>query len=50
MAGIDPKIYTGFAWGVGTMRLTMMKHGIEDVRHFNSANLKFLKQFRGTSL
>lgn len=46
MAGIDPEVYTGFAWGVGTMRLTMMKHGIEDIRHFNSANLKFLRQFR----
>lgn len=46
MAGIDPEVYTGFAWGVGTMRLTMMKHGIEDIRHFNSANLKFLRQFK----
>lgn len=46
MAGIDPETYTGFAWGVGTMRLTMMKHGIEDIRHFNSANLKFLRQFK----
>lgn len=46
MAGIDPEVYTGFAWGVGTMRLTMMKYGIEDIRHFNSANLKFLRQFK----
>lgn len=46
MAGIDPEIYTGFAWGVGTMRLTMMKYAIEDIRHFNSANLKFLRQFK----
>lgn len=44
-AGIDPKEYTGFAWGVGTMRLTMMKYGIEDVRHFNSGRLDFLRQF-----
>ncbi len=46
MAGIDPEVYTGFAWGVGTMRLTMMKYGIEDIRHFNSGNLKFLRQFK----
>ncbi len=46
MAGIDPFEYTGFAWGVGTMRLTMMKHGIEDIRHFQSAKLGFLRQFR----
>ncbi len=45
MAGIDPAIYTGFAWGNGIERLVMMKQGIEDVRHFESANLKFLRQF-----
>jgi phenylalanyl-tRNA synthetase alpha chain len=45
-AGIDPTIYTGFAWGNGIERMVMMKHGIEDVRHFESANLKFLRQFR----
>lgn len=45
MAGIDPEVYTGFAWGNGIERLVMMKHGIEDIRHFESANLKFLRQF-----
>lgn len=45
-AGIDPEVYTGFAWGGGIERLVMMKNGIEDVRHFESANLKFLRQFR----
>jgi phenylalanyl-tRNA synthetase alpha chain len=45
MAGIDPTIYTGFAWGVGIDRLVMMKYGIEDVRHFESAKLDFLRQF-----
>ncbi len=45
-AGIDPRVYTGFAWGVGTMRLAMMKHGIEDIRLFNSGKLEFLRQFR----
>jgi phenylalanyl-tRNA synthetase alpha chain len=44
-AGIDPNIYTGFAWGGGIERLVMMKYGIEDVRHFESGNLKFLRQF-----
>lgn len=43
--GIDPSKYTGFAWGMGIDRLVMMKYGIEDVRHFESANLKFLRQF-----
>ncbi len=45
MADIDPNIYTGFAWGNGIERLVMMRHGIEDIRHFESANLKFLRQF-----
>lgn len=45
MAGIDPEVYTGFAWGVGVERLIMMKHGIEDIRHFESAKLDFLRQF-----
>ncbi len=45
MAGIDPTIYTGFAWGGGIDRLVMMKYGIEDVRHFESGKLDFLRQF-----
>lgn len=45
-AGIDPKTYTGFAWGCGLERLVMMKHGIEDIRHFESGKLDFLRQFR----
>ena len=44
-AGIDPAVYTGFAWGGGVDRLVMMKYGIEDVRHFHSAKLDFLRQF-----
>lgn len=44
-AGIDPAMYTGFAWGCGLERLVMMKYGIEDVRHFHSAKLEFLRQF-----
>ena len=43
--GIDPKVYSGFAWGLGIERLIMMKYGIEDVRHFQSAKLDFLRQF-----
>lgn len=45
MAGIDPEVYTGFAWGGGIERLVMMKHDIEDIRHFESGKLDFLRQF-----
>lgn len=45
MAGIDAEKYTGFAWGFGIDRLVMLKHNIEDVRHFESGKLEFLRQF-----
>ncbi len=45
MAGLDPDVYTGFAWGGGIERLVMMKYGIEDIRHFQSGKLDFLRQF-----
>lgn len=44
-ADIDPTVYTGFAFGCGIDRLVMMKSGIEDVRHFHSGKLDFLRQF-----
>lgn len=45
MANIDPAEYSGFAWGGGIERLVMMKYGIEDIRHFESGKLDFLRQF-----
>ncbi len=45
VAGIDPEHYTGFAWGGGVERLVMMKYGVEDIRHFESGKLDFLRQF-----
>ncbi len=45
-AGIDPKKYTGFAWGFGVERMIMMKYGIEDIRYFESGRLEFLRQFK----
>lgn len=46
MAGIDPNVYTGYAWGSGVERLVMVKNDIEDVRHFESGKLDFLRQFK----
>ncbi len=45
MSGIDPEIYSGFAWGFGIERLTMVKHGLTDIRLFRSGKIDFLKQF-----
>ena len=45
MAGIDPTKYQGFAWGGGIDRLAMLRHGLGDVRHFETAKLDFLKEF-----
>lgn len=44
-AGIDSNEYSGFAFGCGIDRLVMMKHNIEDVRHFEAGKLNFLRQF-----
>ena len=44
-ANINPDDYTGFAFGCGIDRLVMMRYGIEDVRHFESGKLDFLRQF-----
>ncbi len=43
--GIDSKKYSGFAFGFGLTRLVMLKYGIEDVRHLQSGDMRFLKQF-----
>ena len=43
--GLDPDEWTGFAFGMGTDRLAMMRWGIDDIRWFNSGDLRFLEQF-----
>ncbi len=42
---IDPKEYTGFAFGMGIDRICMLKHGIDDIRLFYENDVRFLKQF-----
>ena len=43
--GYDPAIYTGFAFGMGPERITMLKHAIDDIRYFFSNDVRFLEQF-----
>ena len=43
--GIDPKEYSGIAWGVGPERMAMLKYGVEDIRLFKSGDLKFLEKY-----
>ncbi|MBO5670812.1 MAG: phenylalanine--tRNA ligase subunit alpha [Clostridia bacterium] len=43
--GIDPKVYTGFAFGIGIERITMLKYGINNIGLLFENDLRFLKQF-----
>ncbi|MFD0047747.1 phenylalanine--tRNA ligase subunit alpha [Actinomycetes bacterium NPDC127524] len=45
MAGFDPEKYSGFAFGMGPERIAMLKYGIDDIRHFYTNDIRFLKQF-----
>lgn len=43
---IDPETYTGFAFGMGIERVTMLKYGINDIRLFFENDVRFLNQFK----
>lgn len=43
--GYDPTVFSGFAFGMGPERITMLRHRIEDIRYFWSNDLRFLEQF-----
>lgn len=44
--GIDPEEYTGFAFGMGIERITMLHYSINDLRLFSENDIRFLKQFK----
>ena len=44
--GIDPKKYSGFAFGVGIERVAMLKYGIKDIRDLYTNDMRFLKDFK----
>jgi phenylalanyl-tRNA synthetase alpha chain len=43
--GIDPNVYSGFAFGAGADRIAMLKHGVDDIRRFYGNDARFLRQF-----
>jgi phenylalanyl-tRNA synthetase alpha chain len=43
--GYNPQRYTGFAFGLGPQRMTMLRHHIDDIRYFAQNDLRFLEQF-----
>ncbi|MBI2831953.1 MAG: phenylalanine--tRNA ligase subunit alpha [Chloroflexi bacterium] len=43
--GIDPEVYTSFAFGIGIDRLPMLRYGIDDIRLFYGSDVRFLRQF-----
>ena len=43
--GYDPEIHSGFAFGMGVERMILLRHGIDDIRHMHSGDLRFLEQF-----
>ncbi len=49
LCNIDSKKYTGFAFGMGIERITMLKYGIKDIRHFFENDIRFLKQFESAT-
>lgn len=45
--GIDPEVYSGFAFGMGVERMAMLKYAIDDIRLFFNNDMRFLSQFKG---
>ncbi len=45
MAGYDPNVYTGFAFGMGTDRIAMLKYGVNDIRQFYMNDKRFITQY-----
>ena len=45
MCGIDPEVYSGFAFGLGIERIVMLKYHIDDMRHLYENDVRFLHQF-----
>ncbi|MCR3906695.1 MAG: phenylalanine--tRNA ligase subunit alpha [Tenericutes bacterium] len=49
MGGYNPEEFQGFAFGIGVERIAILKYNIDDIRHFYTNDLRFLKQFKGVN-
>ena len=47
--GIDSKIYTGYAFGMGIERITNLKYKVKDLRMFSENDLRFLEEFKSAN-
>lgn len=47
-SGIDPDVYSGFAFGMGVERIAMLKYGVNDLRMYFENDIRFLNQFRSS--
>jgi phenylalanyl-tRNA synthetase alpha chain len=45
MSGYDPKVFSGFAFGIGIERVAMLRYGVDDIRKFYQNDIRFIKQF-----
>lgn len=45
MSGYDPEIYSGYAFGVGIERVTMLRYGVDDIRKFYQSDIRFIEEF-----
>jgi phenylalanyl-tRNA synthetase alpha chain len=43
--GIDPNIYTGYAFGMGIERIALLKYNVKDIRIYSENDVRFLRQF-----
>jgi phenylalanyl-tRNA synthetase alpha chain len=48
-SGIDPEVYTGFAFGMGVERIAQLKFKVNDLRLYSENDIRFLNQFKGVN-
>ena len=48
-SGIDSKVYSGYAFGLGVERITNLKYQVKDLRMFSENDIRFLKEFESAN-